>query len=97
MEYSITDNVTLPDAIRYAEEIYDSEIINSYIDSKRYYHEFQRNRCIQFTNILLNTIRGNQTWLPLIIILFLIVFLEHFQLHFQPGLFLSQLCKLFLH
>ena len=33
MEYSITDDVTLLDAIRYAEEIYDSEIINSYIDS----------------------------------------------------------------
>lgn len=32
MEYSITDDVTLTDAINYAEEIYASEIIEHYID-----------------------------------------------------------------
>ena len=33
MEYYITDDVTLADAIRYATEIYDSSILDSYIDA----------------------------------------------------------------
>lgn len=31
-DYYITDDVTLNDAINYADEIYDAEIIDSYID-----------------------------------------------------------------
>lgn len=31
-DYYITDDVTLSDAINYADEIYDAEIIDSYID-----------------------------------------------------------------
>lgn len=34
MEYQITDDVTLNDAIRYAQEIYDPEVIASYIKKK---------------------------------------------------------------
>ena len=33
LEYYITDDVTLADAIRYATEIYDSSILDSYIDA----------------------------------------------------------------
>lgn len=38
LEYYITDDVTLTDAIIYAQEIFDPDILDSYIDSNNHSH-----------------------------------------------------------
>ena len=38
LEYYITDDVTLADAIIYVEEIFDPDILDSYIDSNNHSH-----------------------------------------------------------